>query len=75
MVRSVTAATAADVKKGWGDALADARRDARRRQADVAQSAGLDQKTISNAERGVGSLETFLAIAAELNVHLFGSVR
>lgn len=72
MVRSVTTATAADVKKAWGKSLADARRDAGRSQVDVAASTGLDQKTVSNAERGIGSFESFIAVANELQVNILG---
>lgn len=65
--------TADAAKKAWGASIAAARRDARRSQTDVARAAGVDQKTVSNAEHGTGRLESFVAIATELGVELLGT--
>lgn len=72
MVIGVQAITAEQTKKAWGTQLAKARRDIDRSQADIAAATRLDQKTISNAERGIGSFETFVAIANELHVNILG---
>jgi len=64
--------TAADIRKEWAAAIATKREADRRTQADVAAAAGVDQKTISNVERGIGSLDAFASIANELGVALLG---
>lgn len=66
------AITAEDTKRAWGERLAAARRQAGRSQVAIAQAVGLDQKTVSSAERGKGSFETFVALANELHVDLLG---
>jgi transcriptional regulator with XRE-family HTH domain len=59
------------VRRAWAETLlAERRRHPRRTQAEVAKSAGIDQSTLSDIERGKGSLETFLAVAAVLGVTL-----
>lgn len=69
----VPATTAEDIKRAWGETLAAARRDAGRTQMELSQALGLDQTTVSKAERGVGSLETFVTMAAELGVNILGT--
>lgn len=67
------AITAAAKRKAVGERLAAARRAAGRSQVDVAKSTGLDQRTISRAERGEAcGLSSLLTIAAELGVDLLG---
>jgi hypothetical protein len=72
IVRGVPPLTAEDTKKTWGEQLLAARRESGRTQVQVAEAAGLDQTAISKAERGVGSFETFVAIANTLGVNILG---
>lgn len=60
------------VRKAWAETLLAERKSRRPvlTQATVAKSAGIDQSTLSDIERGKGSLETFLAVAAVLGVTL-----
>lgn len=58
------------VRKAWGQTLYVERHRQHRKQAEVAKAAGVDQTTLSGAERGQGSLDTFIAIASALGVTL-----
>jgi len=62
--------TAADIRQVWAAAISAKRGADRRTQVDLAAAAGVDQKTISNLERGIGSLEAFAKVAAELGIEL-----
>ncbi|HMG44618.1 MAG TPA: helix-turn-helix transcriptional regulator [Acidimicrobiales bacterium] len=64
--------TAAEVQEKWAEKLRmeRARRDLN--QATVAEMAKVTAATISRAESGIGSLDTFLAIAAALGINLLG---
>lgn len=59
-----------DVRKAWADAIYVERHRRRLKQADVAVLIGLDQSTVSNAERGDASDETYAAIAKALDIQL-----
>jgi len=72
IVLGVPAITAEEAKKSWGARIAEARREAGRTQVDVAATLGVDQTTVSQVERGTGSLETFIAVAAEIGIELLG---
>lgn len=64
--------TADDVREGWGDELRLERARQRLSQAKVAEKAGLRAATVCRAEKGRGSLDTFLAIGASLGLDLLG---
>lgn len=77
MVLGVGTITAESAKRTWGKALATARREAGLSQADVAHATRntetpLTQKSISNAERGIGSLEAYVAIDNALGTNVLG---
>lgn len=65
---------AAELGETRAGALADAirleRHRQRKKQAEVARSAGLAQATVSEAENGRASLEAFQAIATALGIDL-----
>lgn len=62
--------TAADVRRVWASAIAAQREAAQRSQAELAAAVGVDQKTISNIERGIGSLDTFVKVSTALGLDL-----
>lgn len=66
----MTAATAEAVRKAWGTQLR-AERDRRQlTQEDLATETGLDQGSVSRAESGGGSFETYIRLATALGVTL-----
>lgn len=58
------------VRQAWAQTLLAERKRQGRLQNDVADAAGIHQSTLHDIERGRGSLETFLAVAAALGVTL-----
>lgn len=60
------------LKQAWGAQLAAARKTAGRTQVEIARILQIDQTTVSAVERGTGSLELYLAYAAELGVNILG---
>ncbi len=71
-LRGVAATIDAEAaKQAWGNRLANARLAAGLNQAAVAQLTGLEQQTVSRAERGLGRMETFVDIANVLDITLF----
>lgn len=59
-----------DARKSWADAIYLERHRRRLDQEAVAQLAGLDQTTVSKAERATASPETYAAIAKALAIEL-----
>jgi transcriptional regulator with XRE-family HTH domain len=66
----MTPATAAATRKAWGDTLRGRRETSQLTQERLAEIAGIDQASVSRAEAGTGSLETYLRIAKALDVTL-----
>lgn len=58
------------VRQAWAETLYVERHRQRRTQVDVSDAAGIHQTTLADAERGRGSLDTFLAVASALGVTL-----
>lgn len=59
-----------DHRQVWSDAIYVERHRQRLKQVEVARLTGLDQATISNAENGSASAETYRSIAKALGIEL-----
>jgi transcriptional regulator with XRE-family HTH domain len=64
----MTAGTAAETRKSWGARLRAER--GTRTQEEVAEAAGLDQASVSRAEAGGGSFETYIRLARHYGITL-----
>lgn len=65
-----TAAGTTGIRERWGRQLRLARTERQLFQATVGEAVGIAEATVSRAESGRGSLDTFLRLAAYLGVTL-----
>lgn len=62
--------TAEQIRSTWGEALKAARHDAGLTQLQLAQRLDWPPQRVSNMERGIGSMDTFVRVANHFGVEL-----